>query len=60
MNFFGQEGVLDFVLMPEISEAAFMDNLLKRYKANYLYVRVFFFFLISCLTSFFFRLILGK
>lgn len=54
MNFFGQEGVLDFVLMPEISEAAFMDNLLKRYKANYLYVRVFFFFLISCLTSFFF------
>lgn len=38
-------GVPDFVLLTEITEDAFMENLLKRYNADYIYVKFFFFFI---------------
>lgn len=36
---FGETGVLDFVLLDELSENALYNNLVQRYKSDFIYVR---------------------
>jgi len=37
---FGETGVLDFVLLDELSENALYNNLVQRYKSDFIYVRI--------------------
>lgn len=42
-----EEGVPDFVLMDQLTEDAIMDNLSKRFKADTIYVCIFWWFCVS-------------